>query len=368
MEYHSLRYRLARIPHVWSLDNEEHTIGSIQSLQRFLFKEIYDNQRLPKDSSSDQTSSYDVPYHQSLFHFFLYYTYSPKIPFVVSTEQCLFFGSFYGRNHSSLELSVPLFYKSSIMVRGMETLLNDSLFAHLLKEAKVKQIILRDVSEEVILLIRSSENCSITLRSLKEIQYQTYDVNKTLRKTGKEFANLRWHLNKFQKDNHIIQCVSLSDHVKPVIHLIGSWKRAAIKQRGFSYVNINSDKLAARLFSKNNDMCLGNEQLNTCSLTIDDCASQVLLVDGKVASFHAGYPLGIFKKQPVFAHAIGITDISIPHLAEYAQYEFWKEIQKKGYHYVNDGPSWKMSLETYKKKFRPISKKRYYYATIDIDI
>lgn len=366
MEYHPLHYQLAKIPHLWSLDAEDITARSIQSLQRFLYNEIYDNQHLPTDSLSDHASAYDIPYHQSLFHFFLYYTYPPKIPFVIPTEHCLFFGSFYGKNHSSLELSVPLFCDGSIMIREMETLLNDSLFAHLLKEAKVKHIILRDVSEDLIQLITSSNACSVKIRSLKEIYYQIYDVNKTLNKAGKEFANLRWHLNKFQKDNHIIQHVSLSDHVKPVIHLIGLWKRAAIKQRGFSYVNVNSDKLAARLFSKKITMCPRNEQSIPCSLTIEDCFSQVLLVDRKVASFHAGYPLGIFKKQPVFAHAIGITDISIPHLAEYAQYEFWRQIQKKGYHYINDGPSWKMSLETYKKKFRPISKKRYYYATIDI--
>jgi hypothetical protein len=367
MKYHSIILKLANIPHVWSLNSKIISIESIRALNRFIIEEAKNNQFRLKDNTSIWSDSINISYHQSLFHFFLYYTYYPKIPFVIMNDDCLFFGSFYGRNHRSMELSIPFIYDHNSILHKLDVLLNHSSFADLLKENRIKQILLRDIPEMLVSDLRNStDSVSFQLHSLKEILYRTYDVNKTIQKTGKEFANLRWHLNKFKKDNHTIARFTLSEQVKPVIHLIGSWKKMAIKHRGFSYINVHSDKHAARLFGKDLDMNNANDLLIHRSLRFTDCISQVLSVDGKIASFNFGYPLGIFEKQSVFAHAIGITDVSIPHLAEYAQYEFWKEIQKNGYLFINDGPSWKSSLETYKKKFGPVYKKRYYYATITI--
>lgn len=367
MKYHPIILRLEHTPHVWSLNSKENSIESIRSLNQFIIEEAKGNQFLRKDNTSIWSESSNIPYHQSLFHFFLYYTYSPKIPFVIINDDSFFFGSFYGRNHASMELSFPLVNDHNSISHELDVLLNHSSFTDILKENKIKQVLLRDIPETLVSNLRNSaDSVSFRLHSLKEILYRTYDVNKTIQKTGKEYANLRWHLNKFKKDNHSIDRFTLSEQAKPVVHLIGSWKKMAIKHRGFSYINVNSDKHAVRLFSKDLDKNGASDPLMRRSPKVTDCISQVLSVDGRIASFNFGYPLGIFKKQSVFAHAIGITDVSIPHLAEYAQYEFWKDIQKNGYSFINDGPSWKSSLETYKRKFGPISKKRYYYATINI--
>lgn len=97
-----------------------------------------------------------------------------------------------------------------------------------------------------------------------------------------------------------------------------------------------------------------------------DILARILKIDGKIAAVNIGYSLGIFSHQNVFAHAIGISDLSIAHLAEFAQYDFWKQVHQAGYQYINDGPSWRRSLEVYKSKFRPIAKKRYYWATLSL--
>ena len=252
-------------------------------------------------------------------------------------------------------------YSDSIKTQ-LRSFLMDSSFNSLIKQANIKQILVRDIFDQLAHNLRASNlSMPFQLSSLREIQYQTYYLEKTVAKKGKEFANLRWHLNKFKRNNHIVESVPLSTNIKPVIHLIGSWKKNAIKHRGFSYINVRSDKQAARLFNKKFESTDYTEQPS-----LSDCIARVLKVDGQIKSFNFGYPIGIFSRKNVFAHAIGIADLSIPHLAEYAQYDFWKLIKKSGYHFVNDGPSWKSSLETYKQKFRPMVKKRYYYAFLKL--
>lgn len=296
-------------------------------------------------------------------HFILYYAYYPKIPFVFNTSESILFGSFYGKNYRHVELSFPFENDPESSIDTLHFLLTDSSFASLIKDTQVTHLLLRDLNENMVHILRTSKDAfQFQLLSLRELCYKIYNVRKTLDKKGKDFANLRWHLNKFQKDNHTVESVPITEALKPVIHLIGSWKRTAIQERGFSYINVRSDKQAARLFNDIPERH-SDTRLTGNSPRVNDCILRVLKVDGQIRSFNFGYPLGIYEKKDVFAHAVGITDLSIPHLAEFAQYDFWKKVHEDGYFDVNDGPSWKQSLERYKQKFRPIATKRYYYAT-----
>ena len=363
MQYTRLQSRLTELPNVWSSDRKYLNIESFNSLRSFLSNSSY---RCLNKQKHGKKSPDQIPYQQSLFHFFLYYAYYPKIPFAIKENNQLLFGSFYGKNHQSLELSLPFITDELQAINDLEYLFYQTEFGSLLKKENIKQILLRDCSEELVKMMRRyTGDFSFNLNSLREIYYQTYDLNQTIRKRGKKFSNLRWHLNKFRRADHKIEVVDLADYVKPVIHLIGFWKKDAVKKRRFSYVNLRSDKLAARLFSQVSTILQDNNHSSN-SVSVSNCLSRVLKVDGRIASFNFGYPLGLLQKENVFAHAVGITNLSIPHLAEYAQYDFWKIIQKKGYSFVNDGPSWRNSLELYKQKFRPIAKNRYYYVTLNI--
>lgn len=358
MEYNEILLTLSSLSNTWTVSSKNITIDSFHLLKKFI------NNKTKKGifSIDEQTDLKLIAYHRSLFHFLLYYAYYPKIPFVTFTNDQVVFGSFYGRSYSRLELSFPLMQYSDSIKTQLRSFLMDSSFNSLIKQANIKQILVRDIFDQLAHNLRASNlSMPFQLSSLREIQYQTYDLEKTVAKKGKEFANLRWHLNKFKRNNHIVESVPLSTNIKPVIHLIGSWKKNAIKHRGFSYINVRSDKQAARLFNKKFESTDYTEQPS-----LSDCIARVLKVDGQIKSFNFGYPIGIFSRKNVFAHAIGIADLSIPHLAEYAQYDFWKLIKKSGYHFVNDGPSWKSSLETYKQKFRPRVKKRYYYAFLKL--
>jgi len=352
--------KLSNFSSIWTINSKSFLSDSYHSLQSFINDVGFISSKF-KTSSIEPS---DLPYHRSLFHFIFYYSYYPKIPFVIKTNNQILFGSFYDKNYSSVELSFPLLLNNSSLIYDLNELLSDSSFSRLLTNFDIKRVLLRDVPDESIQVLRASNKTfSFNLLSLREIFYQTYNIDKTLSKKGNKFANLRWHLNKFNKTNHHIEPVELSSAIKPVIHLIGNWKKTAIQNRGFSFINVKSDKLAARLFG---NFSKDYHKEKSIYPTPNDCISRVLKVDGQIRSFNFGYPIGIFCDKKVFAHAIGITDLSIPHLAEYAQYEFWQQIRKEGYLYVNDGPSWKTSLETYKQKFRPIGKKRYYFATLSI--
>jgi hypothetical protein len=347
VEYEAILTKLLGIPSIWTIENKPSTLASFQTLNEFV------NPILKKMNNDSQSDPKKIAYHQSLVHFIMYYAYYPKIPFVIKTNDHLFLCSFHGKNYNKMEISVPFFDKPNLVFDELDILLNKSQLSSLIKKLNVKQILFRDIPDEFINILRSSDTSfSFHLSSLKELNYQIYDLKRTLSKKGKEFSNLRWHLNKFKAANHNIEKVRLHDHITSVIHLIGEWKRTAVNDRGFSYINVKSDKQAARLFAERSDQT-------------NHCLSRVLKIDGRIASFNFGYPIGLNSEQYVFAHAVGIADTSISHLAEYAQYDFWKYIQNTGFSYVNDGPSWTKNLEIYKQKFRPISRKRYYFATME---
>ena len=282
----------------------------------------------------------EISYNSSIFHFLLYYCYKPKKGFVVKTKNSIIFCSYSGKNLKDLIISIPIFKSRKKAIIDL---------IDLFEKFEYKTIMLRDFDDGFINILRKDYDDLIKSSSLKEIYYATYDINKTLDLKGNNFSNLRWHLNSFEKANHKIECVNLKENEKEVIHLIGKWRSKTIKERGFSFIDVRSDKMAATFFSKNH---------------FDSVLSNVLKIDGIISSFNLGFPLGFSDRTDIFAHAVGINDISIPHLAEYSQFEFWKQLKKSGYGFVNDGPTWRKSLGEFKKKFYPISMKRYYWLNI----
>jgi hypothetical protein len=233
----------------------------------------------------------------------------------------------------------------------------------ILNKRKVKKMLLRDIDHSVVNHLRNHPSIGpFHLQNIRQIRYNTYDLNKTLGLTGVSYANLRWHLNNFEKADHKIKVVPLQEAKKPVIHLIGQWRKDAISKRGFSFVDVRSDKQGIILYDQKILQMIQHVS-SPHVFPLRTMISRVLEIDGVVKTFNLGFSLGLFHPQPVFAHAIGIADTSIPHLAEYAQIDFWTQVQLAGYQYINDGPSWRNTLETYKEKFRPLIKKDYYWAT-----
>lgn len=343
---------LSKNSNCWFLKKDLKKNSSYNSLINFL-------DSLEKDTIKLKPE--EVSYNRSINHFLLYYSYYPKFPFIFSKNNSLFFSSFTNRNFDKIELSIPLFEEASDSLEDLFKFLRNKDFSNILKKQNIKEIILRDIDDDFINALK--EKKIFEINSLKEINYSVYNVNETIELKGSDFSNLRWHLNSFRKEKHKIEKIPLKKSITPVIHLIGKWRKNAINKRDFSYINMKSDKLGARFFGKYDKK---SYEKNNKIVDFSDVVSSVLKVDGKIASFNLGFPLGIYKKQTVFAHAIGICDLSIPHLAEFSQHLFWKKIQKLGYKYVNDGPTWKKDLMIYKDKFKPINKKRFYWATLKI--
>jgi len=350
---------LSKTPNLWNIKNKPNDFSYIDSLFSYLSK-------IKKDISKiSKIGTQTIPYNYSFFHYILYYTYYPKEPFIFYKKDSLIFGAFTDKKFKQVEFSFPLFQNPSTALNHLDQFLSNKEFYSILKKYNTKNILLRDIDDDFVNLLRNSNNnYNFRLKSLKELNYNIYDLKKTLDLTGEEFSNLRWHLNKFKNNNYKVEEIPLSDAVKPVIHLIGKWRKKATRDRGFSYVNVSSDKLAARLFSNIEKYFLSKNVKNL--VDPENILSKVLKINGEVAAFSLGFPLGLFNKQKIFAHSVGISDISISHLAEYAQYDFWKKVKEKGYQYINDGPTWKNDLETYKNKFRPIKKEKYYWASISL--
>ena len=311
-----------------------------------------------------------IPYNVSPFHFIIYYASPPNYPFVVFGDDAVMFGSFGGKRNDSLSVSFPVYRDVEAATKALDCFLGTSEIKSLLRSKEIKNILLRDIDEQFAnAILKNNYSQKFSLKSLKEINYCIYDIHTTLALQGKVFSNLRWRLNRFNKGKHLVEHIPLSESREQVVHLIGQWRSQALKQRGFSYVDVRSDRFGAGFFENSAfDGSLESqrpgEKVN--SLKTGKVISRVLKVDGKTASFNLGYPLGFHGESDVFAHAIGISDITIPGLAEYAQVDFWKQVSKKGYGFINDGPTWRKGLAVYKDKFRPVMRERYYWATISV--
>lgn len=353
-----LKEYLSVIQNIWYPETYPMSRNSLNSLISFFenIKEINCLKFFLKD-----LKPVEIPYNISLFHFIIYYSYPSKFPFVYKSDNTIFFGAFYGRNFDKLMISIPIVNSKKKAVEDLKLFLFEKNFSKLLQYLDIKSFLLRDIDDEFIRVLKDKKKYGFSINSLKELNYAIYNLNDALNLSGNKFSNLRWHLNAFKKANHKVEIVDLKNNYNAVVHLIGDWKKQTIKKRGFSYIDLRSDKMAANFFKE-------KSIINKTKKIVDfnEVFYRVLTIDGVISSFNFGYPLGIFDKQNVFAHSVGICDVSIPHLAEYAQYDFWSEIQKKGYIFINDGPTWRKSLEVYKNKFYPIGKKRYYWANISI--
>ncbi len=342
---------------IWYLKGPSDKNTSFNSLFDFLSK-IEKN--FSKIIEKEKIREHEISYNRSINHFLLYYSYYPRFPILSYIDETLIFASFIDRNFSKIELSLPIYKNPSDAIENLSKFLSNSVIKKILKKQKIEKITIRDIDDKIINSLKKKKS-NLKINSLREIRYGIYDIKKSIELSGKKFSNLRWHLNNFEKDDHEVREVNLENNIKPVIHLIGKWRKDAIEKRDFSYVNMRSDKLGARFFGKNyNSIQNHKSELVDFSKTV----TNVLKVDGEIASFNLGFPLGIYKKQNVFAHSIGISDVNIPHLSEFSQFLFWKKIKNLGYKYINDGPTWKKDLEIYKNKFKPYKKKRYYYADI----
>jgi hypothetical protein len=172
----------------------------------------------------------------------------------------------------------------------------------------------------------------------KQFRYFIYDLDELGELSGQKWKNVRQKLTKFEKDNRSVRVEELdSDNSENVVHLISSWRKEALMIRGFSYTQVEKAKFAARYYADKID----NKNI----------WAYVYIVGGKTAGFELLYRIG----RDAAANPIGFTELAIDGLAEYAQVHAWQEVAKSGIRYVNDGPSWRRSLEAYKRKFNPIT-------------
>lgn len=343
----SIKKQFSNFSNIWYPENNCLDLESFLALVRFVGKIKNKNSFL----SCNKSEPFEITYNFSIFHFIVYYSYSSKFPFVYKTDNTVFFGSFSGKKYEDLILSIPLYNSKENAFIDLEKLLH---------KLKTSNVLIRDIDDEFVNILRDKNDFGFVVESLKELNYAVYDLDKTLNLKGNDFSNLRWHLNAFEKKNHKIEVVELKDNIKPVIHLIGEWQKQTKENRDFSFIDTRSDKKAARFFGK----IFNKDKSNKNLLDFNNVLCRVLKIDDVVSSFNLGFPLGFFKKTNVFAHAVGISDLSISHLAEYAQYDFWRQIKKNGYKFVNDGPTWRHSLKVYKNKFKPCNMKRFYWAKI----
>ena len=324
--------------------------SSLKDVNQLLRK--YRDNIIQKRFSLIKENSNGEKYHQSIFHFLQYFISVSKISFILPFDSTLFFGSILGRKNHLLQLSTPIFLSNEQLLQSLKNLFSTNEFKSLFTMIQNRSILVRDIPFNMKNYAKQNKTVfPFTIQQVKEIHYYTYDIQKTISLQGQNFSNIRWHLNKFNNGNHTIKIIENIEHETPLLHLIGAWRKHAIDQKGFSFTDMRSDKLCAKLIS------------NTFE---ESLYYRILSIDGKVASFHYGYPIGFSNDSSLFAHTVGITDPYIPHLSEYAQMDFWNYLWDNGFLFVNDGPSWRNSLETYKKKYRPIKKTKQYWTTISL--
>lgn len=383
-----IKSALDELPDRWYPEGKR-DIAALSDLLGYLeeHRELSTPQSTPRDPA-------EVPYHASPFHFFLYYWPKPNFPFVTSMPGSLVFGAFTGRRRNNINLSFPYYRDVDAAIRHLNRSLSYPALISLLEHNRIERILLRDIDDEFANVLRKRKKRSapdrFRLTSLRELNYRVYDPKRTLAAEGRDFKNLRWHLNRFESGGKKVEAVPLSEYVEPVLHLIGQWRRRALKRRGFSYADVRSDKLAARAFGNDPGHASRDPppyssarepsgplldgpsvpgktaRVVTKAITGRDVISRVLKIGGKVRSFNLGFPLGLRRRSEVFAHSVGIADNTVPHLSEYAQIDFWNTVNKAECPYVNDGPTWRKGLGTYKEKFRPVGMKRRYWATLTV--
>jgi len=309
----------------------------------------------------------DFTYSSSIIHYLLYYCSLPYPTFLAAIDTTLFFGVIIGKKSKAIHLHCQSNQSPRDQFLNIKNLLQTDLFSRIVKSNHISTLVLRDVNDQIVNYMRNKQETPFQFVSLKQIPFAMYDLKETLSMKGSRFSNIRWHLNKFEQANHTISIKSGKHMEKPLLHLIGKWRRHAIHQRCFSFADVHSDIFGAKIIDCIENKSFDNFKKDIIALKLDNIFYRILEIDNQVVSFHLGYRLGFFKDSDVCAHAIGITDLSIPHLSEYAQIDFWRYIEGEKIRYVNDGPSWRKSLEVFKDKFRPIKKQNYFWMTLSLD-
>jgi len=171
----------------------------------------------------------------------------------------------------------------------------------------------------------------------KQFRYNIYDLAEFGDLSGQRWKNVRQKITKFEKSNSSVRVEKLdADNCENVVHLIASWRKEALTERGFSFTQVEKAKFAARYYADKVDN--------------NNIWAYVYFVGGKAAGFEMLYRIG----SAAAANPIGFTELTFSGLAEFAQVHVWREAVKNGIRYINDGPSWRRSLEKFKRKFNPV--------------
>lgn len=195
------------------------------------------------------------------------------------------------------------------------------------------------LDKDILTNIKKSKK--LETKNIKQFNYWIYDLDTLNDLCGVKWKNVRQKISKFEKNYPKLKIERLNtNNCEDVIHFIGIWRRTLLSRRGLSYSNIEKNKFAAQYYAKKNDF--------------DNIWSTVYRLSGRVVAFQLLYRL----EPKVAAHAIGLTDTSIPGLSEATQVNIWGKLYGSGIRYINDGASWRPGLERYKQKFNPISAQR----------
>lgn len=197
------------------------------------------------------------------------------------------------------------------------------------------------------MLKRIKKRPELVVKNIKEFNYYIYDLSTLNNLKGNAWKNVRQKISTFEKNNPKLKTERLtSENLNDVIHFIGTWRRQLISKRGISYSNIEKNKDAANYYSNNNDL--------------ENIWAMVLRLSGRVVALQLLYRLN----ENSAAHAIGLADNSVKGLSEFTQIDIWQRLINQGIKYINDGPSWRLGLERYKRKFNPISAQKVYECKI----
>lgn len=171
----------------------------------------------------------------------------------------------------------------------------------------------------------------------KQFRYLVFDVKAMEGLKGQKWKNVRQKITRFERENRSVRVETLREgNYRKVVHFVSKWRREALDTRGFSYAQVRKAKFAAKYYADKIDR--------------QKIWGYVYFTGGKVSAFQLLYRIS----DNAAANPIGLSDVSIDGLAEYSQVHAWTQAQMGGIKYINDGPSWRRSLEKYKRKFNPV--------------
>ena len=207
--------------------------------------------------------------------------------------------------------------------------------------------ILKDISDNQIQIVCLPPKVANRLQDWKrkQFRYLVFDVDDMEGLAGQKWKNVRQKVSRFERDNRSIRVESLSERNSgKVVHFISKWRREALDTRGFSYAQVDKARFAAKFYADRINRYHDQKKPD------QKIWAYVYFVGGRVSAFQVLYRLG----ERSAANPVGMADTHIYGLAEYSQVHAWTQAQLNGIKYINDGPSWRRSLEAYKRKFNPV--------------